>query len=220
MTLRRTSKNFQKKWLKNNTNLKILDLGSSLNNYWPEANHFADIDDFSKEFNKLNLKFTKITPNQKLPFKDKEFDYVILSHVLEHVPNLLEFVSEIERISKAGYIELPTKLNDNLVFGCDEEILGHKWWFEFDDDNYLLKYTEKLDVLEKFLSVGQIWKLQSFFEDSLLLQIYWEEKINLSRREPFQFNKKISFFSLVKKYFSKKLRVLFSITKQQLKKIF
>ena len=210
MIMKRTSRNYQKAWLKKNNHLKILDLGCSLVNYWPEANHYADIDDFTKAFNDLNLKFTQIKPNEKLPFKDKEFDYVILSHVLEHVPNLLEFVSEIERISKAGYIELPTKLNDNLVFGCDEEDVGHKWWFEFDDDNNQLLYTIKADVLEKFITVGQIWKFQKFFEDSFLLQIYWEEKINLSKRKPFEFDKKIYFLSLVKKYFSKKIRTLFS----------
>ena len=206
MILKRTSRDYQKKWLRENKNLKILDLGCSLNNYWSEANHFADLDDFSQEFGNLNLKFTQIKRNQKLPFKDKEFDYVILSHVLEHVPNLLEFVSEIERISKAGYIELPTKLNDNLVFGCDEDDVGHKWWFEFDDVKNQLLYSEKVDVLEKFVTVGQIWKFQKFFEDSLLLQIYWEEKINLARGQSFKSDKKIYFLSLVRKYFSKKFR--------------
>ena len=208
MTLKRTTRDYQKNWLKQNKNLKILDLGSSSNNYWTEANHYADLDDFSKKFKDLNLKYTQIKPNQKLPFKNKEFDYVILSHVLEHVPNLLEFTSELQRISKAGYIELPTKLNDNLVFGCDEEDVGHKWWFEFDDINNQLLYTEKIDALEKFITVGQIWKFQNFFEDSLLLQIYWKDEIKLSRRESFKVEKKINFLTLVRKYFSKKLRNL------------
>tara|TARA_B110000438_G_C15814922_1_gene651499 strand:- start:1019 stop:1666 length:648 start_codon:yes stop_codon:yes gene_type:complete len=210
MTLKRTTRSYQKSWLKKNKHLKILDLGSSLNNFWTEANHFADVDDFEKDFKDLNLKYTQIKPNQKLPFNDKEFDYVILSHVLEHVPNLLDFASELERISKAGYIELPTKLNDNLVFGCDEEDVGHKWWFEFDDINNQLLYTEKADVLEKFITVGQIWKLEKFFEDSLILQIYWEDKINLDRGKPIKFDKKINFLTLVRKYFSKKMRKLLS----------
>lgn len=44
------------------------------------------------------------------PFKDNEFDYVICSHVLEHIPvdQLDVFISEIERVSKkGGYIEVP-----------------------------------------------------------------------------------------------------------------
>ena len=210
MTLKRTSRNHQKEWLKKNRNLKILDLGCSSKNYWPEANHYADLDDFSEEFNKLNLKYTQIKKDHKLPFKDKEFDYVILSHVLEHVPNLIEFISEIERISKAGYIELPTKLNDNLVFGCDEDDIGHKWWFEYDDIKNTLVYSKKIDALEKFVTVGQIWKFEKFFADSLFIQTYWEDKINISKGEIIKFEKKIYFLTLIRKYFSKKLRVLFS----------
>jgi len=210
MTLKRTSRNHQKEWLRKNRNLKILDLGCSSKNYWPEANHYADLDDFSEEFNKLNLKYTQIKKDHKLPFKDKEFDYVILSHVLEHVPNLIEFISEIERISKAGYIELPTKLNDNLVFGCDEDDIGHKWWFEYDDIKNTLVYSKKIDALEKFVTVGQIWKFEKFFADSLFIQTYWEDKINISKGEIIKFEKKIYFLTLIRKYFSKKLRVLFS----------
>ena len=210
MTLKRTSRNHQKEWLKKNRNLKILDLGCSSKNYWPEANHYADLDDFSEEFNKLNLKYTQIKKDHKLPFKDKEFDYVILSHVLEHVPNLIEFISEIERISKAGYIELPTKLNDNLVFGCDEDDIGHKWWFEYDDIKNTLVYSKKIDALEKFVTVGQIWKFEKFFAESLFIQTYWEDKINISKGEIIKFEKKIYFLTLIRKYFSKKLRVLFS----------
>ena len=210
MTLKRTSRAYQKEWLKKNRNLKILDLGCSSKNYWPEANHYADLDDFSEEFNKLNLKYTQIKKDHKLPFKDKEFDYVILSHVLEHVPNLIEFISEVERISKAGYIELPTKLNDNLVFGCDEDDIGHKWWFEYDDIKNTFIYSKKIDALEKFVTVGQIWKFEKFFADSLFIQTYWEDKINISKGEIIKFEKKIYFLTLIRKYFSKKLRVLFS----------
>jgi len=215
MSIKRTNRNFQKKWLNNNKNLKILDLGCTHVNYWPEANHFADIVDYSKEFKEKNLKFIKIYPNEKLPFKDKEFDYVILSHVLEHVTNILEFTKEVERIAKAGYIELPTKLADNLVIGCDEKDIGHKWWLEFDDTNYKLKYVKKLDVIQKFLSVGSIHKFQKFFEDSLILQLYWENTIDLTEGEPYKIDKRITFLTLVKKFYGKKIRNLISLLKNK-----
>ena len=216
MPIKRTNRINQKKFLKENPNLKILDLGCTHVNYWEEANHFADIVNYSDFFKKKNFPFTQIPSSGKLPFKDKEFDYVILSHVMEHVPNLIEFKNEIERIAKSGYIELPTKLNDNLVFGCDEEVLGHKWWFEFDDDQQQLLYTKKIDAVEKFLSVAQIWRLQKFYEDSFLLQFYWKDSIELKERKPFKIEKKITFFEIVRKYLSKKVRVPIS----KVKKIF
>ena len=151
MSIRRTIKKNQKEWLRQNAYIKILDLGCSNVNYWPEANHFADIHDYKEEFENKKLKFTKIEPDKKLPFNDKEFDYVICAHVIEHVNDPIFFKKEIERIGKSGYIELPTRLNDNMVFGCDEEIFGHKWWFEFDDDNKKLVFSKKLMQLNNLL---------------------------------------------------------------------
>lgn len=45
----------------------------------------------------------------RFPFDDYEFDYVIASHVLEHIPfeGVEEFIAEIERVSNRGYIEVP-----------------------------------------------------------------------------------------------------------------
>ena len=116
MTIKRTHKLFQKEYLKKNNHLKILDLGCTHVNYWEEANHFADIVDYTKQFSEKNLNFTLLEVDKKLPFKDKEFDFVISSHVLEHVEDISYFLNELARVSKKGYIEVPTKLEDNLVF--------------------------------------------------------------------------------------------------------
>ena len=216
MPIRRTLKKNQKKWLKQNPDLKILDLGCSNVNFWPEANHFADIHDYENDFKIKNLKFTKIEPDKKLPFKDKEFDYVVCAHVIEHVNDPIFFKKEIERIGKSGYIELPTRLNDNMVFGCDEEIFGHKWWFEFDDDDKKLVFSKKINAIEQFVSVGSIFDLTEIFDDSFIIQTYWNESIEMEQKDAYQLQKKISFLSLVKKYFSKNIRIQIS----KLKNIF
>ena len=44
---------------------------------------------------------------EALPFRDKSFDFVIASHVLEHSPNPEKFLLELQRVAKAGYIETP-----------------------------------------------------------------------------------------------------------------
>jgi hypothetical protein len=206
MPIRRTSRLNQKKWLRSNKDLKILDLGCSNNNYWPEANHYADIWEFEETFKEKKLNFTRIQPDQKLPFKDKEFDYVICAHVIEHVNDPVMFKSEIERIGKAGYIELPTRLNDNMVFGCDEEEFGHKWWFEFDDDNKKLVFAKRINAIEKFVSVGSIFALTEIFQDSFIIQAHWTNEISLEKRAPYEVKKKIGFLTIIKKYFSKKIR--------------
>jgi SAM-dependent methyltransferase len=57
-----------------------------------------------------------------LPFKDKSFDYVITSHILEHVEDPLRVVAELQRVAHAGYIETPSELAERL-FGWP----FHKW---------------------------------------------------------------------------------------------
>jgi len=48
------------------------------------------------------------------PFEDGAFDYVICSHVLEHVPDVEHFLSEVFRVSTRGYFEYPTVLYEYL----------------------------------------------------------------------------------------------------------
>jgi SAM-dependent methyltransferase len=41
---------------------------------------------------------------QRLPFRDSFFDEILLSHVLEHIRNLLPLVEELHRVAKPGAI--------------------------------------------------------------------------------------------------------------------
>ena len=53
---------------------------------------------------------------EKFPFEDNEFDYVVCSHVLEHIPSneIESFLSEIQRVGKRGYLEFPTIYYDYI----------------------------------------------------------------------------------------------------------
>ena len=108
----------------------ILDIGCGYgaNKY---ATTVSDILDLSNHYK--DKSFVKIT-EKKLPFKDKEFDFVIASHVAEHVEDVSYFLNELSRVGKKGYIEVPTRLEDNLVF---ENKKAHIWHLVFDDVNNL-----------------------------------------------------------------------------------
>lgn len=52
----------------------------------------------------------------RFPFSDNEFDYVICSHVLEHIEEdeFDTFISELQRVANKGYIEFPTFYYEHL----------------------------------------------------------------------------------------------------------
>lgn len=51
---------------------------------------------------------------KKMPFKDKAFDFVIASHILEHISEPEVFMKELQRVGRAGYIETPNALFERL----------------------------------------------------------------------------------------------------------
>ena len=139
--IRRSSKKYINKLLKDKQSWNILDIGCGYNAH-DQATVVCDIKDLSSFYKNKN--FVKLT-NNILPFKNKEFDFVVCSHVIEHVKDVTLFIKELERISSKGYIELPTILEDNLVF---ENRNDHLWHMEFDDDYNKLLISKKVQFLD------------------------------------------------------------------------
>ena len=194
--LRRTSINFVNNTLKNNSNWKILDIGCgyTANKHATVIADVKNLSDFYKNKNFIKIK------DKKLPFKDKEFDFVISSHEIEHVEDFEFFLKELERISTKGYIELPSRLGDNLVF---ENKTDHVWWFLYDDVNNKLVASKRNQIIEPFITVSTGKLFEKIFRESLVIELMWEEKIdyqidNSIRQEDVE---KIPFLKLFKKYF-------------------
>lgn len=51
---------------------------------------------------------------ERLPFRDKAFDFVIASHVLEHSTQPEQFLGELQRVARAGYIEVPDAFMERI----------------------------------------------------------------------------------------------------------
>lgn len=67
-----------------------------------------------KEKNISNLKEVKSFDGYAIPYPDKSFDLVILSHVLEHVEFERALLREIKRVSKYQVIEVPRDYKPNV----------------------------------------------------------------------------------------------------------
>lgn len=74
---------------------------------------------------------------EQLPFKDKEFDYVICKHVLEHIENPQAFINEQTRVAPMGYMETPSLLGEYLA-----PKISHNWIVQ-DIDGKLVMYDKE-----------------------------------------------------------------------------
>jgi hypothetical protein len=69
------------------------------------------------------------------PFADRQFDYAVCSHTLEDVRDPVYVCSELSRVSKAGYIEVPSRLEEQS-YGFQGPWVGwghHHWLIDIDD---------------------------------------------------------------------------------------
>ena len=203
--IQRTSREHVLKILEENqNNWNILDIGCNISPV-EFAQTVADVQNFSKFYNEKKKKFVLIE-NKILPFSNNQFDFVYASHVIEHVEDVSFFISELKRISKKGYIELPSMLEDNIVLSANS-IDDHKWMFKFDDIENLLLIEEKKQLIEPFITHGVLFdSLRKNFRNSLVLELYWEKEINYEFRNFTVQAKKTSFLSIIKKYFSHFIR--------------
>lgn len=84
------------------------------------------------------------------PFTDKQFDFTICSHCLEDIRDPLWVCHELIRISKAGYIEIPSRLYET-TFDLEEKGLAgashHRW--VIDLENGKLRFTFKYMPIHK-----------------------------------------------------------------------
>lgn len=89
----------------------------------------------------------KIYPHQSfinangetLPFKDKEFDYVICNQVLEHADDPAKFIREQCRVAKRGYMKTPSLLGEFLF-----PKKSHKWIILYLDNKLILFEKSKM----------------------------------------------------------------------------
>jgi SAM-dependent methyltransferase len=139
----------------------------------------------------------------KFPFKDKEFDYIICSHVLEHIEDVDSFIAEINRVGNAGYFEYPSiyyeyiynfpehttlikKRNDKIVWmlkkdaGLSNFKPVNKFFYETLKKNYTSMINEFKDYFfegfewSKSISQSRTDKIEDLVFDDINLAV-WEE---------------------------------------------
>lgn len=122
-----------------------------------------------------------------LPFIDKSFDYVVASHVLEHVEDPLMACLELQRVANTGFIETPTLMKDAL-FSWAKGM--HKWYLHFQGGRLIFfEYTDRLSegirspAWREMIFSTVYNPLQDVFNDNqeiFNVMFEWEKNFNIT----------------------------------------
>ncbi len=129
--------------------------------------HFAPEQAFYKRFRKLkNLKDYITTDLNSpladvkadicaLPFEDNSFDVILCNHVLEHIPNDTQAMSELNRVLKPGgwgIFQIPQDLNRTITFEDDSITDKKERALIFGQYDHVRIYGR--DYFDKLRSIG------------------------------------------------------------------
>jgi hypothetical protein len=97
-----------------------------------------------ERFTRLTWYRRDICDRARFPFGDKSIDFVTCSHVLEDVRDPLWVCSEMIRVSKRGYIEVPSRVAESCR-GVEPNQVGwshHRWLVDLQPGaiSFLMKY--------------------------------------------------------------------------------
>lgn len=150
-----------------------------------ETRRRTETKDTKEYFSKETWIQRDVCDRRPLPFKDKEIDFVICSHILEDIRDPIYLCSEICRVAKQGYIEVPSRVVELSLGAESRHYAGyshHRWIVEANGD--------KLTFLAKPHFIHKHWKChlpsscaRRLVPKELIQFIFWKEF--------FQFEEKI-----------------------------
>jgi len=170
---------------------RVLEIGPGSSPFWRSDilldKKFDDREALKQRGNQPKIEYDKpifYYEGSKFPFEDNEFDYVICSQVLEHVPvkEIDNFIEEIERVAGRGYIEVPRLFYDYLF-----NFYKHKWLINFKNGRLLLldkmkvEFSPIQDIFYLMFRYGVKNKKMSLikdFVDLFMIGYEWQAKIN------------------------------------------
>jgi len=143
---------------------KVLEIGPGSSPH-PRSNAFLELD-FAADRDRISQRGGVLNEadfgnrtiyrydGKKFPFADNQFDYVICSHVLEHVTDPASFMNEVFRVGAGrGYLEYPL-ITYEYLYNFDV----HLHFVKFDFEQKVLRYLPKRDTaFPEFAAVNSLF---------------------------------------------------------------
>jgi hypothetical protein len=135
--------------------------------------------------------FTKATwiqrdfcDRQPFPFPDKHFDFVTCSHTLEDIRDPIWVCSEMVRVAKRGYIEVPSRVAESSRGWEDPREAGlshHRWLITIDGNS--------IEFLMKYHLIHTHWRfslpatyLTALSQEQRIQSMFWDDSFTYNER--------------------------------------
>jgi hypothetical protein len=115
-----------------------------------------------------------------LPFENKSVDFVICSHVLEDIRDPMFLCSEMIRIGKRGYIEVPSRLIESVRGLEGKNYAGyyhHRWLIEREENGLIFRHKPHLLHNSRKYYLPNLM-LRSLEETQRVTWLFWEEEFH------------------------------------------
>jgi methyltransferase family protein len=123
-----------------------------------------------------------ICDREPYPFGDKEIDFVVCSHTLEDVRDPVWVCSEMVRIAKAGYVEVPSRLEEQS-YGFQGPWVGwghHRWLIDVADDQ--IDFVFKHHVVSRESDHFPAGFQQALAPEQRVSTLWWEGSFEFRER--------------------------------------
>ena len=168
-------------------NKKLLDVGCGTGDFLVACkNNGWEINGVEPNLNAKKIIVSKLLNNEIIysslfEFSNEKFDVITLWHVLEHVPNLQEYISELKKLLKPNGVLIVAVPN----FKSYDAEYYNEFWAAFDVPRHLWHFSKKsIDLLfsKHGMSVSKTlpMKFDSFYV-SMLSEKYKTGKSNILR---------------------------------------
>jgi SAM-dependent methyltransferase len=163
----------------------VLDVGSGDKPHWRAdilVDRFPDAEHAVQRSGSASARLTRPLFDADvtaMPFKDRAFDYVNCSHLLEHVVDPAAAITELQRVAGAGYVEVPAAGSARIL-----DFPSHLWWCRLDDGVLVFEAKRALDFdadIAAFATTpGVADDLDALFRKHLtarLLEVPWQGRL-------------------------------------------
>lgn len=111
------------------------------------------------------------------PFEDNQFDFMVCMGTLEDLRDPMRIAQEIQRISKAGYISMPTRAAESCFAITKKPLTSrlhgyqhHRWFVEIVDGALTFKVKHPL------LYQSRQWRVRTFGQHTL--NFFWQDSFD------------------------------------------